>query len=142
MELVCNKRNKFGIGGVSLGIADGIAEKSLQRIQVASVPGYFDGVSDGTFHPAGRGLEGLGHLGVDTFGDGVDHIHIVDGDDDRFPQILITFDVGGDADGVRCTVYGANALVFIKLLLLYQKRETSASANGGSFDFPFFVIWK
>ena len=28
-------------------------------------------MADGSFHPAGCGLEGLGHLGVQHFGDGV-----------------------------------------------------------------------
>ena len=71
LQFVCNKRNKFGICGFSLGIADGIAEKSLQCIQIASVPGYFDGMADGTLHAAGGGLEGLRHLGVQHLGDGV-----------------------------------------------------------------------
>ena len=42
LQFVCNKRNKFGICGFSFGIADGIAEKSLQSVQVTSVPGDFD----------------------------------------------------------------------------------------------------
>ena len=71
LKLIRDKRDKFGIRGFSLGIADGIAEKSLQSIQVASVPGYFDGVADSPLHAAGRGLEGLRHLGVEHLGDGV-----------------------------------------------------------------------
>ena len=71
LELIRNKRNKFRIRGFSLGIADGIAEKSLQRVQIASVPGYFDGVADGSFHPGRGGLEGFRHLGVQYFGDGI-----------------------------------------------------------------------
>ena len=51
--------------------------------------------------------------GVEHFGDGIDYIHIVDCDDNGFPQILVTFDVGRDTDGVRCHVYGVNALMFI-----------------------------
>ena len=40
LELVCDKGDKSRIGRLSLGIADGITEKSLQSIQVASVSGY------------------------------------------------------------------------------------------------------
>ena len=71
LQFVCNQRDKFGIRRLSLGIADRIAEKSLQSIQVASVPGYFDGMSDGPFHSAGGGLECLGHLRVQYLGDGI-----------------------------------------------------------------------
>ena len=71
MKLICNKRDKFGICGFSLGIADGIAEKSLQSVQIASVPGYFDSMADGTLHAAGGGLECFRHLGVQYLGDGI-----------------------------------------------------------------------
>ena len=64
LQFVSDKGDKFGIRRFSLGIADGIAEKSLQGVQVASVPGYFDGVSDSSLHSAGGGLECFGHLGV------------------------------------------------------------------------------
>ena len=70
-KLVSDKRNKFGIRRFSLGIADGIAEEALEGIQVTSVPGYFDGMADGSFHTAGCGLEGLGYLGVEHLGDGI-----------------------------------------------------------------------
>ena len=71
LQLVSDKRNKLRIRGFSLGIADGIAEKSLQGIQIPSVPGYFDGMADGPFHSAGGGLEGFRHLGVQYLGDGI-----------------------------------------------------------------------
>ena len=45
LELVSNKRDKFGIRGFSLGVADGVAEESLQSVQVASVPCNLDSVS-------------------------------------------------------------------------------------------------
>ena len=98
LELIGNESNKLRICGFSLCITDRVTEKSLQRIQIASVPGHFDGVTDGSFHPAGRGLEGLCHLRVEYLGDGVDHIHITHGDDDGLPQVLIPLDVGGDTD--------------------------------------------
>ena len=59
LQLVCNQRDKLTIRGFSLGIGYGVAEKSLECIQVTAVPGYFDGVADGSFHTAGGGLEGL-----------------------------------------------------------------------------------
>ena len=71
LQFVSDQRNEFGIGGFSLGVADGIAEKSLKSIQIASVPGYFDGVADGTFDARRRGAECLGHLGVQYLGDGI-----------------------------------------------------------------------
>ena len=64
LQFVSDKGNKFGIGGFSLGIADGIAEKSLQRIQIAAIPGDFNSVADGSLYAAGCGLEGFRHLGV------------------------------------------------------------------------------
>ena len=74
LQFVSDKRDKLRIRGFSLGIADGVAEESLQRIQIPSVPGHFDGMPDGTLHPAGGGLEGLRHLGVQYLGDGIDGV--------------------------------------------------------------------
>ena len=64
LQFVCDKRDKFGIRRFSLSIADSIAEKSLQSVQIPSVPGHFDGVADGPLHTAGSSLEGFCHLGV------------------------------------------------------------------------------
>ena len=86
LQFVSDKGDKLRIGGLSLGIADGIAEKSLQRVQVASVPGYFDGVADGTLHSGWGGLECLGHLGVQHLGDG---IRVPDGPRRGFPKSAI-----------------------------------------------------
>ena len=71
MQFVSNKGNKFRIRGFSLGIADGIAEKSLQGIQVTPIPSHFDGMADGTLHSGRRGLEGFCHLGIQYLGDGI-----------------------------------------------------------------------
>ena len=71
MKLICNKGDEFRIRGFSLGIADGIAEKSLQGIQIATIPCNLNGMADGTLH-SGRGcLKGFRHLGVEYLGDGV-----------------------------------------------------------------------
>ena len=53
LQFVCNKGDEFGIRGFSLGIADGIAKKTLQSIQIPSVPGHFDGMADGTLYAEG-----------------------------------------------------------------------------------------
>ena len=71
LELVCDQGDEFRICGFSLGIAHCVSKEPLQGIQIASVPGYFDGVTDGTLHSRGCGLEGLCHLGIEHLGDGV-----------------------------------------------------------------------
>ena len=45
LQFVSDQGNKFRIGGFSFGIADGVAKEPLQSIQIASVPGHFDGVA-------------------------------------------------------------------------------------------------
>ena len=99
MKLIGNQRDKFGIRGFSLGVADGIAEESLQSIQIPSVPGHFDGMADGSLHPAGGGQEGLRHLGYNTL-----------------VMALIT-SISLTAM-IHRYVYGVHVLVFIKLPLL------------------------
>ena len=71
LELVCDKRDELRICGFSLGIGHGIAKEPLQSIQIAPVPGYFDGVADGTFDARRRGAECLGNLGVQYLRNGV-----------------------------------------------------------------------
>ena len=71
LQFVCNKGDELRIRGFSLGIADGIAKKSLQSIQIPSVPGNFDGMADGPFHSGRRGLECFRYLGIQYLGDGV-----------------------------------------------------------------------
>ena len=73
-KLVSDQGNEFGIGGLTLGVADCVSKEALQGIQIASVPSYFDSVADGSFYSAGGGLEGFGHLGVQYLGDGVDGV--------------------------------------------------------------------
>ena len=71
LELVCDKRNKFGIGRLTFCIADRVPKETLKGIQIPSVPGDFDGMADGPLYSAGGGLEGLCHLGVEYLGDGI-----------------------------------------------------------------------
>ena len=74
LELVGDQGDELTVGGLALGVADGVAEKSLECIQVASVPGHLNGMADGPLHPGGCGLEGLGHLRIQDLGDGVDGV--------------------------------------------------------------------
>ena len=71
LQFISDQGDKLRIGGFSLGIADSIPEKSLQSVQVPSVPGDFNGMSDCTLYPAGGSLEGFRHLGVQHLGDGI-----------------------------------------------------------------------
>ena len=71
LQFVRDEGDELRIGGLALGIGHGVAEEPLERIQIAPVPGDFDGVADGPLHPAGGGAEVLGHLGVEHLGDGV-----------------------------------------------------------------------
>ena len=66
LQPVGNEGDKLRIGGLSLGIGDRIAEKPLQCLQIAPIPGHLDGMADGALHPGGRGGKGLGHLGMST----------------------------------------------------------------------------
>ena len=81
LQFICDEGDELRIRGFSLGVAHCIAEKSLQSIQIASVPCNLDCMTDGTLHSGRRGLEGLCHLGIQNFCDSIDHVHIVDGDD-------------------------------------------------------------
>ena len=51
LKPIRNQRNKLTIGGLPLGIADGVAKEALQGIQISPVPGHLDGVADGPFYP-------------------------------------------------------------------------------------------
>ena len=71
LKPVCYQCDKLTIRGLALGVAHRVAEEALQGVEIAPVPGYLDGVANGPFYPAGGGLEGFGHLGVENLGDGV-----------------------------------------------------------------------
>ena len=71
LELVRNQGDELRIGWLSLGVADGVAEEPLQRVQIAPVPGNFDGVTDGTLHSAGGCPKGFRYLGIEDFRNGV-----------------------------------------------------------------------
>ena len=94
LQFVSDKGNKLGIRGFSFGIADGIAEKSLQGIQVSSVPGYFDGMADGALHAGGRCAEMLGNGRVQRLGDGVNDVDVLHRQDDGLADILVALNMG------------------------------------------------
>lgn len=74
LELVCDKRNKLRIGGLTLGVGHGVPKEPLEGIQIPSVPGNLNGMPDSPLHAARRGLEGFRHLRVQYLGDGVDGV--------------------------------------------------------------------
>ena len=80
-QFISDKSDEFRIRGFSLGIGNRIPKEPLKGVQIAPIPGDFNGVADGPLHTAGGGLEGLCHLGIEHLGDGVDYVHIVDGND-------------------------------------------------------------
>ena len=125
LQFVRDQGDEFGIGGFAFRVADGIAEKSLECIQVASVPGHFDGVTNSTLHSGRGGLECFGDLWIQYLGDGIDHIHIVDGNDDGFPQILVSLDVGGDTKGF-ITLFMALMLSCLLSCFYYTKNRKPA----------------
>ena len=77
-EAVGDHGDEFGVGRLSLDIAHRIAEKALQRFQIAALPGDLNGVPDGALHTGGSGAEMLGDLRVQLRRDRVDQIHIPD----------------------------------------------------------------
>ena len=71
LELICDQRDEFRIGGFPLGIGHCVAEEALEGVQIATIPGDLDGVADGPLHSRRGGAKGLGNLGVKDLGDGV-----------------------------------------------------------------------
>ena len=70
-QFVGDKGNEFGIGRLSFCVGNRVPKEPLQGVQIATIPGYFDGVPDGSFNSAGGGLECFRHLGVQYLGDGI-----------------------------------------------------------------------
>ena len=70
-KLVCNKGDELRVGRLAFGIGNRVAKEALEGIQIASVPGDFDGMADGPLYPAGGGVKPFGHLGIEYLGDGI-----------------------------------------------------------------------
>ena len=101
LQAVGDEGDEFAVRRLALRVRHGVAEEALQRLQVAAVPRDLDGVADGALDARGRRGERLGHLRIEHLGDGVDNIHVIDGNQDRLPEILIALDVRRDADLVN-----------------------------------------
>ena len=71
LQLVRNQGDELRIGGLAFRIGHGVAKELLQGVQIAPIPGHFNGMADGPLHSGRRGAEVLGHLRVEHLGDGV-----------------------------------------------------------------------
>ena len=85
-QFVGNHSDEFTVGGLSAAVLNGIAEIGVEHINIASVPGDFDRVADGTFDARRRGAECLGNLGVQYLRNG---IRVPDGPRRGFPKSAI-----------------------------------------------------
>ena len=92
-QIISNHCNKFAIRGFTAVVLDGVAEVGVEGIDVAPVPRDLDGVTDGTLDAACGGLIFLCDRGVENFGDTVDYIRVLDGQEDRGAEILVALDV-------------------------------------------------
>ena len=79
LQLIGNERNKLAVGRLALGVGNGVSKKLLQSFQIPTIPRKLDGMADGALNARGRGGKRLCHLRIQNLCDGVDHIHIVDG---------------------------------------------------------------
>ena len=71
LELICNQGDELAVGRLALGIGNRVSKEALQGVQIPSVPGNLNGMTNGALHTAGGGLEGFCHLGVEYLGDGI-----------------------------------------------------------------------
>ena len=97
-EPVSDQGDEFSVGGLVVIVINFIAEDFVEIFDAPPVPGHLDGMADGAFHLAGGGAEMLGNAGIELFCDGVDDLWVADGDFDSFPQVLVSFDMSGNAD--------------------------------------------
>ena len=97
-EIISDHCDELRIRRLSSTLLDGVAEVGVERIDVASVPCNFDGVSDRTLHAARSGGILFGNRRVEDLCHRVDDVRILDREHDGGAEILVAFDVGGDAD--------------------------------------------
>ena len=90
--------DELRIRRLALDVRNRVAEKLLQRLQIAAIPGDLDRMAYRTLNARGRGVELARDLGVEHLGHGIDDVHIVDGQHDRLAQVLVALDVRRDAD--------------------------------------------
>ena len=100
-QIVRDHRNEFGVGRLAARILHGVAEERVQHLQIAAVPRDLDGVTNRTLDTRGGGRVHLGNGGIQHLGDGIDDLNVVDGHNDRRPQVGVPLDVRGYADLVN-----------------------------------------
>ena len=100
-ELVGDHRNKFAVRRLATGIMYRISEIGIQDVHVAAVPCDLDRVPNRTLDARARCLILLCNARVKLLCDGIDDFRLLDCHDDRVPQIVVTLDVGGNADLVQ-----------------------------------------
>ena len=71
LQLVRDEGDELRVGGLAFRIGNRVAEEPLQGVQISPIPGDFNGMADGPFHPTGGGAEGFRYLGVQYLRDGV-----------------------------------------------------------------------
>ena len=71
LQFVRNQGDELRIGGLTFGVGNCVAEKSLQGIQIAAIPSYLNGMADGTLDATGGGLEGLCDLRIQYLCNGI-----------------------------------------------------------------------
>src|SRR5699024_9702118 len=98
LEIVRDHGDEFRVGRFAAGVADGVAEEGVEHIDISAVPGDLDGVADGALDPAGGGVVHLGDGGIEELGHRVDHVVVPDRQQDAVAQVVVAFDVDGDAD--------------------------------------------
>lgn len=99
-QFICNHRDKLGVGRFGFADVDGVAEQVADGVDVAAGPGYLDGVADGAFHAGRRRFEALGDSRIERFCNCPENFDIVVNHRNGFTQILISLNVGGNADFV------------------------------------------
>ena len=77
---------------------NGVAEVGVQGLHVPTVPRHFNGMADGALYAAGCGLIFFGNGRVKNFGDGVDNLAVVDGQQNGGAQILVALDMRRNTD--------------------------------------------
>ena len=88
-HLIGYHRDKLRVGGFSAQVMDSIAEVTVEGIHIAPVPCNLDSVADGALHAAGGGAVFLGDLRVQAFGDRIDIVRLIHGEQDGIPQELV-----------------------------------------------------
>jgi hypothetical protein len=98
-ELIRYQGDELPVRGLFLFAVNGIAEDSVDVLDLSARPGHLDGVADCPLHFAGGGIEKPGHARIKLFGDGVDDRPVGVDLFYRLPEEVIALDVGWDAHG-------------------------------------------